>query len=157
MIAKSIILSIIMIESSGNPMATSPTGAAGLMQMTSIAEKEVCIQYGCPEGYDIYDPETNVLMGYQLLTYYYAEANNNLLGAIAMYHGGYEQYYNFIYRRPLAQETADYILKFKRLRWQYAYFFDSQPVHLSELQPIVDKVLLRLGEEDGATLFDAWL
>jgi hypothetical protein len=96
-------------------------------------------------------------MGYQLLSHYYEKSDSDILGAVAMYHGGYAQYYNYIYGRPLAPETADYILKFKRLRWYYAYFFDHQPVHLSELHSTIDKVLSRVGTEDGATLFDAWL
>jgi len=140
-ITKAIMLAVLAIESSGNPDALSSSGAKGLMQMTGIAEREVCQQFGCEPGYDIWDKQTNLRMGYQLLSYYLTETNGNVIAAIVMYNSGYVGYRKYLAREPLAAETEAYIIKFKQLRKYYATLFsrmpDEVPQHYDMLSSIV--------------------
>jgi trimeric autotransporter adhesin len=140
-VTKAVLLAMIAIESGGNPAAKSPTGAAGLMQMTSIAEKEVCIQYGCPEGYDIWDEETNLRMGYQLASFYLKEARGSLIGMVILYNGGYVQYRKYLLGEPMAEETANYVTKFIKLRKHYATLFSRIPNEYPKHYALVDSIV----------------
>lgn len=157
MLTKAILLAIMQIESGGNPNAISSANAKGLYQLTPIGEREVCIQYGCPDDYDIWDPDTNTRMGYQLLSFYLREANNDLIGMIVMYNSGYVGYRKYLRGEPLALETQAYIIKFKQVRSFYANCFSRQPGVVFEHSKTIDNVLRRVGAKDGSTLFDIWL
>ena len=157
MITKAILLAMIAIESAGNPKALSTSDAKGLLQLTSIAEKEVCQQYGCPKDYDIWNPETNILMGYQLASYYLSEANGDMIGMIVLYNSGYVGHKKYLRGETLAEETRNYIIKFKQMRSFYANCFDRQPSAVFEHSKTIDNVLRRVGAEDGTTLLDIWL
>jgi soluble lytic murein transglycosylase-like protein len=120
-------LAVLAIESGGQPNAESHAGAKGLYQLTSVGEKEVCIQFGCEPGYDIWNEQTNMRMGWQLLSYYLTEANGDYIGMIVLYNSGYVGYRKYLAGEPLAAETEAYIIKFKHLRRYYATLFSRMP------------------------------
>ena len=76
MLTKALILSVVLCESAGNPLAISNKEARGLMQLTDIGVKEVQIQYDLPAPDDIFNPEVNVLFGTLLLQHYYRETGS---------------------------------------------------------------------------------
>jgi membrane-bound lytic murein transglycosylase F len=57
-----LLAAIVYHESKFNEQALSPVGAKGLMQLRDVA----ALHYGMPEA-DLYDPETNILLGTTLL------------------------------------------------------------------------------------------
>jgi soluble lytic murein transglycosylase-like protein len=148
MLTKAILLTVIAIESSGNPSAVSHKGAKGLMQLTYIGAKEVCDQYGCEENFDLFDPETNVRMGAQLLQFYLQEAKGDVYGMLVLYSAGYVGYNKYLRREPLPAETEAYLKKFKLLRSYYANLFYRIP---EEMPPHYDLVDDALGSDN---LFD---
>lgn len=141
-VTKAVMLAVLSIESGGRHNVESHAGAKGLYQLTAIGEKEVCIQFGCEPGYDIWDPETNATMGYQLLSYYLTEANGNYIGMIVLYNSGYVGYRKYLNGKPLAAETQAYIIKFKQLRKYYATLFsripDEVPQHYGLISSVID-------------------
>ena len=157
MITKALLLAMIAIESGGNTVALSPSGAKGLMQMTLIAIKEVCIQNVCEPDLDVYDPETNIWLGYRLLDFYLDQAKGDITGALILYNGGYRQYYRYLAGESLTKETADYIISITYKKKYYANCFDRQPSAVFEHSKTIDNVLRRVGAEDGTTLLDIWL
>lgn len=64
---------IITLESAGDPSATSPIGAQGLMQVMPLTAQDIArkfLRQPVPEGsYDIYDPATNIEFGTAYLAY----------------------------------------------------------------------------------------
>jgi len=136
--SKAIVLAIIMIESSGNPLAKSPTGAKSLMQLTSIGEKEVCVQYGCDLNYNPWDPQTNILMGSQLLAFYLKQAKGNKIGMAILYSAGYNTYYSWLKGEELPTETVQYIAKFKHWERYYDTLVYRLPEELPRYYDLVD-------------------
>jgi len=76
-----LVLAIIQVESQGNPKATSPAGALGLMQLMPEVIK------AC-EVVDPFDPLTNILAGVRHLNYLLLEFSGNLSLALAAYNAG---------------------------------------------------------------------
>lgn len=140
MLTKAIMLAVMQIESAGNPNALSHANAKGLYQLTPIGEREVCQQFGCEKDYNIWDPSTNVRMGYQLLTFYLSEANNDVIGMIVMYSSGYVGYRKYLLGEPLSQETQAYVIKFKQLRRYYETIYSRIPSDVPQHYDLVDHV-----------------
>ena len=138
MLTKAILLAVMAIESGGNPNALSSSGAAGLLQLTKIGAQEVCQQYGCEPGYDLFDPETNMRMGSQLLEFYLREANGDMLGMIVLYNSGYVGYQKYLRGEPLPAETEAYLTKFKHYRRYYATLLYRLPEELPNHYSLLD-------------------
>ena len=85
---KAIILAIVLAESGFDPKAVSSTGAVGLMQLMPIGLLEAGLQCNIPESPDLYDPETNLIVGTCLFNYYRSQSDSDV-EALIMYHGGY--------------------------------------------------------------------
>ncbi len=78
-----LIMAVILVESGGNPLATSPVGAAGLMQLMPTTFTGL--------GYDrrlIYDPRTNIEAGTRYLSECLAYFGGDVYWAAAAYNAG---------------------------------------------------------------------
>ncbi len=78
-----LIMAVILVESGGNPQATSPVGAGGLMQVMPSTFTGM--------GYDLrllYDPKTNIEAGTQSLAECLAAFNGEVYWAAAAYNAG---------------------------------------------------------------------
>jgi soluble lytic murein transglycosylase-like protein len=139
-ITKSLMMALILAESSGNPNALSNKGAVGLTQMTEIGVKEVCIQYDLPTPQDLTDPQTNVQYGMLLLKFYYQETGS-VRGALTAYNGGYRAFYAWRNKMPMPQETVDYVRRVMAWRWTLDPMFQPiLPEKRNELEKIIDDV-----------------
>ncbi len=77
-----LVLSVIAVESSFNPLATSKVGARGLMQVMPFWREEL------GTGSDnLYDIEVNIRYGCQILKRYLEREDGNLHRALARYNG----------------------------------------------------------------------
>lgn len=84
----SLVTAVIACESSGNPAARSSKGAVGLMQILSIAEREVHRVYPhLPRG-DLLDPDYNVLIGCAYLHLQLQRFEGDVVLALAAYNAG---------------------------------------------------------------------
>ncbi len=78
-----LIMAVILVESGGNPLATSPAGAAGLMQVMPSTFTGM--------GYDrrlIYDPRTNIEAGTRYLAECLTIFGGDVYWAAAAYNAG---------------------------------------------------------------------
>jgi soluble lytic murein transglycosylase-like protein len=80
-----LIIAVMAVESRFNPIAESGQGAKGLMQIIPKYHLEKFRVYG-GEKYAVFDPETNILVGTQILKDYIAQAGS-LNGALQLYVG----------------------------------------------------------------------
>jgi len=83
------VLAIIEIESEFDPMAVSPRGAMGLMQLRADTARELAQDLGIPWFRDevLLDPDLNILLG----TFYLSRLNErfgDLDAALAAFHAG---------------------------------------------------------------------
>lgn len=97
------------------------TGAVGLMQLTLIGAKEA--EHQCPVlrptlgesnltlMLRLLDVRDNVKYGSCLLNYYLEFANGNVLHALVLYNGGYQQLTRLIRTGTLTTETQQYVLR----------------------------------------------
>lgn len=81
------VYSIIKAESKFNPKALSHKGAKGLMQIADITRDWAIVELDLDENIDIYDPETNIMIGCWYLNRLYKEFGDTDL-VIAAYNGG---------------------------------------------------------------------
>lgn len=100
------IRAVMEVESAGNPMAVSPAGAMGLMQIMpgTWAELRTAHQLGD----DPFDPRDNILAGTAYLRQMYDRFGSP--GFLAAYNAGpgrYEEYINM--GRVLPRETRNYL------------------------------------------------
>jgi membrane-bound lytic murein transglycosylase B len=100
------IRAVMRIESGGDPRATSPRGALGLMQLMPNTWVELSARYEL--GHDPFDPRDNILAG----TAYLKEMHDRFgsAGFLAAYHAGpwrYEQH--LVTGKPLPSETTAYV------------------------------------------------
>jgi soluble lytic murein transglycosylase-like protein len=72
---------IIVVESGGNPRATSASGSIGLMQL----KRTTAARYGVS---DLYDPAANITAGARYLRDLLARFRRNVTLALAAYHAG---------------------------------------------------------------------
>lgn len=111
-------------ESSMNRTAVNggyETGAVGLMQLTLIGAKEA--EHQCPVlrptlgesnltlMLRLLDVRDNVKYGSCLLNYYLEFTNGNVLHALVLYNGGYQQLTRLIRTGTLTTETQQYVLR----------------------------------------------
>lgn len=80
-----LIIAVMAVESRFNPIAESMQGAKGLMQVIPKYHVDKFREYG-GEKYAVFDPETNILVGSQILKDYLSQAGS-LNGALQRYVG----------------------------------------------------------------------
>jgi hypothetical protein len=80
-----LIIAVMAVESRFNPIAESVMGAKGLMQIIPRYHVDKFRVYG-GEKYAVFDPETNILVGTQILKDYLAQTGS-LNGALQLYVG----------------------------------------------------------------------
>lgn len=112
-----LILSVISVESAFRANARSSAGAVGLMQVTRGAMLDASIFCGLPavSAASMYLPTINVRYGSCYLRMW-LEKTGSEMEALIGYNGGYRQWMNFRAGRPLAPETANYIVSVRKLR-----------------------------------------
>ena len=81
-----LILAVMAVESSFNPIAESVMGAKGLMQVIPhFHQDKLRTAYGAQ--LNVMDPETNILVGAQVLREYASRTGNDLAAALGLYAG----------------------------------------------------------------------
>ena len=104
-IDSSLISAVIKAESGGNARATSPKGAAGLMQLMPATARDLGVT-------DPYDPEQNVLAGTKYLKMLLNRYDGNRDLALAAYNwgpGNLEKSH-----RSMPRETVEYVARIKK-------------------------------------------
>lgn len=88
---------LVRVESKFHPLATSPRGARGLMQLMPETAQEVAHALGVahqPEA--LYEPEYNLELGCWYLASLKKEFGGNLVLTLAAYNGGKERVKNWL-------------------------------------------------------------
>jgi hypothetical protein len=105
------IRAVMRVESNGNPIAVSPKGAMGLMQIMPKSWVDLCARYQL--GADPFDPRDNILAGAAYLRELYNRFGE--VGFLAAYNAGPTRFEDYLAgRRPLRGETMDYLAKLQR-------------------------------------------
>lgn len=103
---------VMQVESSGNPLAVSPKGAMGLMQIMPKTWAELRARYQL--GADPFDPRDNIFAGTAFLRELYDRFGES--GFLAAYNAGPTGFENYLAGiRPLRDETVNYLAKLQRL------------------------------------------
>jgi soluble lytic murein transglycosylase-like protein len=98
-----LVLSLIQVESNFDRFAVSKAGAKGLMQVMPFWVKEI----GRPDD-NLFDIETNIKYGCAILSIYMRREQQNVIKALARYHGSYpKDYYSMR------------VVRAWQSRWQY--------------------------------------
>jgi soluble lytic murein transglycosylase-like protein len=84
-----LIIAVMAVESRFNPIAESVAGAKGLMQVIPKYHLEKFREFG-GEKYAVFDPETNILVGSQILREYLARTGS-LNSALQLYVGASDE------------------------------------------------------------------
>ncbi len=122
-VESALIYAIMRQESLFDPYAVSVANARGLMQVIDSTAQYVARKEGIKIR-NIYDPETNIMLGTAYLRYLLDRWNGDLVKAIASYNAGptrvngwvqHEDQYLFIETIPI-RETRDYV---KRVLYNY--------------------------------------
>lgn len=99
------IRAVLNAESDGDPRATSPKGAMGLMQIMPETWGELRVRYHL--GGDPYDPHDNIIAGTAYIRLLYDRYGSP--GWIAAYNAGPGRYEASLKGRPLTAETRAYV------------------------------------------------
>lgn len=83
-----LILAVMAVESRYNPVAESPVGAKGLMQIVPRWHQEKLLEHG--GEYALLDPEVNIQVGTQILREYLSRAGQMQAG-LQMYNGALDE------------------------------------------------------------------
>ncbi|EJY3122532.1 transglycosylase SLT domain-containing protein [Salmonella enterica] len=95
---------VMLKESNGNPLAKSPTGPIGLMQISKSAAIDAGIN---PD--DRTDPEISIKGGVKLLGKYLEETNGDVGTALGYYHSGRTGFKREMKTGEYSPETVNYI------------------------------------------------
>lgn len=103
-----LIFSIIKAESNFNPDAQSSSGAKGLMQLMDATAIELANNINNPiEEENLFEPETNIMLG----TKYYADLlntyNGNMLLALTAYNAGIGNVKSWLESRIIKEDGSD--------------------------------------------------
>lgn len=116
-----LVFAVAVVESKLNRMAVSPTGAVGLMQLSLIGAQEA--EQQCPVlrptlgessmalQLRLLGLRDNVKYGTCLLDYYLKQAGGNVMNALVLYNGGYQQLTRLVSSASLTNETQQYVLR----------------------------------------------
>ncbi|SCM70120.1 putative lytic transglycosylase [uncultured Pleomorphomonas sp.] len=99
------IRAVMPAESDGDPRATSPKGAMGLMQIMPETWIEIRVRHRL--GSDPYDPHDNIIAGTAYIRELYDRYGSP--GWIAAYNAGPSRYEASLKGRPLPPETLAYV------------------------------------------------
>ncbi|MFG1404357.1 lytic transglycosylase domain-containing protein [Xanthobacter sediminis] len=121
------IRTVVRAESDGDPRATSPKGAMGLMQIMPKTWAKLRIHYGL--GEDPFDPHDNIMAGAAYLRELFDRYGNP--GFLAAYNAGPGRYEASRKGRPLPPETRAYVDKL------------VPEIARGETEPVAPKSLLR--------------
>lgn len=102
-----LVVSVIEVESGFNPVALSPKGAQGLMQLMPETARMLGVS-------DAFDPDQNLRGGIRYLSYLHDLFNQDLSLALAAYNSG-EGRVKRLGRVPRISETINYVDKVTRL------------------------------------------
>jgi hypothetical protein len=105
------ISAVIQVESNGDPIAVSPKGAMGLMQLMPETWTSLRARYRL--GADPFDPRDNILVGAAYLRQMYDRFGET--GFLAAYNAGPSHYEKHLAGQPLLVETQDYLAKLASL------------------------------------------
>lgn len=108
-----LMVAVIAAESAFNKKAKSKAKAIGLMQVTRIGSKEASVQCGLPpiRQKALYNKHKNIRYGSCLLKYYLEESKGDVMAALILYNGGYQQLTNFLDKGKVVKETANYVIR----------------------------------------------
>ncbi|HEX6988181.1 MAG TPA: lytic transglycosylase domain-containing protein [Bacillota bacterium] len=97
-----LVAAVIRVESGFNPMAVSPRGARGLMQVMPATGEWVATQLGMTgfEPGDLHDVDTNIAIGTWYLADLLRTFDDDLVLALAAYNGGRGNVSRWIQDRP---------------------------------------------------------
>ncbi len=99
------IRAVVHAESNGNPHATSPKGAMGLMQVMPATWSKLRLIHGL--GGNPYDPHDNIIAGAAYIRALFDRYGTP--GWIAAYNAGPGRYEAWLKGRPLPSETIAYV------------------------------------------------
>ena len=100
------IRSVLRAESGGDPLAVSPAGAVGLMQIMHATWDELRVHHGL--GDDPFDPRDNILAGAAYLRQLH-DRYGSIRAMLSAYNAGPARYEASLTGTPLPPETRTYI------------------------------------------------
>ena len=102
-----LILAIIRVESNFNKNSVSQSGAKGLMQLMDSTADELALKLDIGDNYDIFNAETNIVLGTKyistLLDYY----DNNIYLALSAYNAGIGNVNKWIQNGTIKEDGSD--------------------------------------------------
>ena len=160
-LSTSLIWSIIRQESAFNAYAVSRTGAKGLMQLMPATASEVVKENNLSkDGYDLFDPATNIRLGGLYLSQMVERFNHNRALAAAAYNAGPHRVSEWLEQRPFIEpdiwietipyhETRRYVQQVMAFMVVYDWRQQKKPAGIiSQLQNL-DVALDSEGDRDA--------